>query len=77
VRKEKVMLMVDQAWFSVQDAAQYLGVSRPTIYRWSKEGKLPIYKIAAGVARVKKEDIEQLLAEAKPLYDLQELSKQK
>jgi excisionase family DNA binding protein len=64
--------MVEQAWFSVQDAAKYLGVSRPTIYRWSKEGKLPIYKIADGVARVKKEDIEQLMANAKPLYDGEE-----
>lgn len=60
--------MVEQAWFSVQDAAKYLGVSRPTIYRWSKEGKLPIYKIADGVARVSKEDIDKLLADAKPLY---------
>lgn len=60
--------MVEQAWFTVQDAAKHLGVSRPTIYRWAKEGKLSILKIADGVARVSKEDIDRLIANAKPLY---------
>lgn len=55
-------------WLSIQEAADYLGVARPTIYRWAKEGKLTIYKLAGGVARVKARDMALFLAEAKPLY---------
>jgi excisionase family DNA binding protein len=32
-------------WFTVRDAADYLGVSRPTIFRWMKEGALSFYKV--------------------------------
>ena len=31
--------------FSVDEAAEYLGVSRPTIFRWMKQGKLSFNKI--------------------------------
>jgi len=32
-------------WFTVEEAARYLRVSRRTIYKWTKEGKLPTYII--------------------------------
>jgi excisionase family DNA binding protein len=32
-------------WFSVKDAAGYLGVSQPTIFRWMKDGVLSFYKV--------------------------------
>ena len=32
-------------WYSVDEAAEYLDVSRPTIFRWMKEGKLSYYKV--------------------------------
>ncbi len=32
-------------WYTVRQAADYLGVSEPTIYRWMKEGTLSFYKI--------------------------------
>lgn len=64
------MIVVDfgRDWLSIQEAADYLGVARSTIYRWAKEGKLPIYKLAGGVARVKARDLAMFVAEAKPLY---------
>lgn len=64
--------VVEKAWISVQEAAQYLGVARPTIYRWARQGRLPIYKLAGGVARVRVQDLERLLMEAQPLYDVAE-----
>lgn len=32
-------------WYSVREAADYLGVSEPTIFRWMKEGLLSFYKV--------------------------------
>ena len=32
-------------WFTVEEAARYLRVSRRTIYKWTGEGKLPTYII--------------------------------
>lgn len=55
-------------WMSVQEAAEYLGVARSTIYRWAKEDRLPIYKLAKGVARVRAQDLMRFVREARPLY---------
>lgn len=32
-------------WYTVQQAADYLGVSQPTIFRWMKQGSLSFYKV--------------------------------
>ena len=32
-------------WFTIPQAAEYLGVSQPTIYRWMKDGMLSFYKV--------------------------------
>jgi excisionase family DNA binding protein len=32
-------------WYSVREAAKYLGVSEPTIFRWMKESVLSFYKV--------------------------------
>lgn len=58
----------DKEWLSVQEAADCLGVARTTIYRWAKESKLRIYKLAKGVARVKRQDLEAFLQKAAVLY---------
>ncbi len=55
-------------WMSVQEAAEYLGVARSTIYRWAKEDRFPIYKLAKGVARVRAQDLMRFVREARPLY---------
>jgi len=49
---------------TVKEAAQMLQVHRSTIYRLSREGRLPIVKLAAGISRVRMGDIEDLLAQA-------------
>ena len=58
----------DKEWLSVQEAADCLGVARTTIYRWAKESKLRIYKLAKGVARVKRQELEAFLQQAPVLY---------
>jgi len=32
-------------WYSIKEAAEYLGISQPTIFRWMKEGVLSFYKV--------------------------------
>ncbi|MHC4721279.1 MAG: helix-turn-helix domain-containing protein [Planctomycetota bacterium] len=47
-------------WFSVRDAAEYLGVSQPTIFRWMKEGTLSFYKVG-GSTRFAQEGLDALI----------------
>ena len=58
-------------WFSASDAAKYLGVSEPTIFRWMREGLLSYYKIGGatrfsqdGLDAVFQKNTGQLEAEA-------------
>jgi excisionase family DNA binding protein len=56
---------------TISEAMKILGIeSRATIYRWSKTGKLPIYK-KSGKSWIKTEDVEKLkkeIGELKPLH---------
>jgi len=51
----------------VAEAADYLRVSRDTIYRWAKQGKFVLYKLGETVTRVRKSDLEAL---ARPIAAL-------
>lgn len=53
---------------TVQQAAKVLQVHRSTIYRLSKEGKLPIIKPAPGISRVRMVDLYSLLDKAGTVY---------
>ena len=35
-------------WFTIPEAAEYLGVSEPTIFRWMKGGLLSFHKVGGG-----------------------------
>lgn len=50
----------DNEWLTDSEAAKYLRVSRDTIYRWAKQGKLTLYKIAGTATRVRKRDLDGL-----------------
>ncbi|MHC5060860.1 MAG: helix-turn-helix domain-containing protein [Planctomycetota bacterium] len=47
-------------WFSVRQAAEYLGISQPTIFRWMKEGTLSFYKVG-GSTRFSKEGLDAVI----------------
>ena len=60
-RKEKI-----SDYLSVKDAAEFLGVSRDTIRRWDKKGKLKAYRHPMNRYRLyKKEDLQKILNEIK------------
>ena len=48
------------SWFTVTEAADYLDVSEPTIYRWMKDGLLSFYKIG-GATRFSQEGLDAVI----------------
>jgi len=51
----------DQGWLTVAEAADYLRVSRDTIYRWAREGRLTLYKLGK-LTRLKRSELDKLIA---------------
>lgn len=48
-------------WFTVEEAAEYLCVSRRTIYKLTKEGRLPAFRIGQERhRRFRKEDLDKV-----------------
>ncbi len=47
-------------WHTVQEAAKYLGVSQPTIFRWMKQGILSFYKVG-GATRFTREGLDAVV----------------
>ena len=47
-------------WYSTREAAEYLGVSHPTIFRWMKEGILSFYKVG-GSTRFSQEGLDAIV----------------
>lgn len=51
-----------QEWFTLSEAAEYLRVSRQTIYNYINQGFLPYYELKSGGGRrIKKTDLDALL----------------
>ena len=54
-------------WLTLAQAAAYLKVSKPTLYRFCSEGCLPFYKLAGtGQRRFKRSDLDALLTPGQP-----------
>ena len=51
---------VAKEWYSVREAAEYLGVSEPTIYRWMKDQVLSFYKVG-GSTRFSREGLDAVI----------------
>ena len=47
-------------WYSISQAAEYLHVSQPTIFRWMKEGLLSFYKVG-GSTRFSRECLDSVV----------------
>ena len=58
---------MSEVWLTLDEAAAYLKVSKPTIYRFCAEGCLPFYKLAGtGQRRFKYADLDALLVPGHP-----------
>jgi excisionase family DNA binding protein len=51
-----------QQWFTLEQAAGHLQVSKAAIYKWIREGRLAYYELPSGRGRrVRREDLDGLL----------------
>jgi excisionase family DNA binding protein len=71
------MVMVKE-WFRIEEAAEYLCVSKRTIYKLTQEGRLPTFRIGRERhRRFRKEDLDkvpQVLKAAKDMDSILALS---
>src|ERR1700752_2873918 len=47
-------------WFSIREAAEYLDVGEPTLYRWMREGKITFRKVGDST-RFWQEDLDSVM----------------
>lgn len=45
---------------TLEEAAQRLRVSRATLYRWSREGRLKLYRLGPRATRIREEDLARM-----------------
>src|SRR6476661_311960 len=56
----------EPSYYNISQAASLLGVSRMSIWRWIRAGRLPVARLGHRTSRIRREDLEQLLAERGP-----------
>ncbi len=67
-------MAITKEWFTVEEAAEYLCVSIRTIYKLTKEGRLPAFLIGEERhRRFRKEDIDKALHPGKEATNLEAL----
>ena len=66
--------MIAKEWFTVEEAAEYLRVSRRTIYKFTVEGRLPAFRISqARHRRFRKEDLDKVPRSSEEIRTVQRL----
>ena len=54
-------MVIAKEWFTVKEAAEYLCVSKRTIYKLTKEGRLPAYRLGRERhRRFRKQDLDKV-----------------
>ncbi len=59
----------DGGWaqgYTVSQAAQLLGVSRATVWRWANAGKLPVSRLGKRTTHILRSDLERFLPPMSP-----------
>ena len=51
---------VPPQWFSIREAAEYLDIGEPTLYRWMRDGKITVRKVGDST-RFLQEDLDALV----------------
>jgi excisionase family DNA binding protein len=69
-------MAITKEWFTVEEAAEYLCVSRRTIYKLTKEGRLPAFFIGKERhRRFRKGDLDKALRSGEEVANLDRLLK--
>jgi excisionase family DNA binding protein len=51
---------IPKQWYSIAEAAEYLQISQPTLFRWMKDGILSFYKVG-GSTRFSQEGLDAVI----------------
>jgi len=63
-------MVTQQEWFTVGEAAEYLRVSKRTIYRFCQEGQLVGHRTSKrGYWRFRREELDKAMEKGKPEND--------
>lgn len=56
-----------ERWMSINDAAEFIGLSRATLYSYMSDGRLPFYYIkGSNQRRIKQSDLDALFVRGRP-----------
>src|SRR5437660_10942086 len=53
-------------FLNISEAAALFGVSRVSVWRWIRDGRLPAARLGHRTIRIKRDDLERLLVQAAP-----------
>lgn len=56
----------EHRYYSITQAAALLGVSRVSIWRWIRDGRLPVLRLGERTTRIRHDDLDRLLATPGP-----------
>jgi excisionase family DNA binding protein len=66
MRDAKRMVLDGRGYYNVTQAAARLGVSRVSIWRWIRDGRLPAQRLGHRTTRIKADDLDRLLVQIEP-----------
>jgi len=67
-------MLITKEWFTIEEAAEYLCVSRRTIYKLTKEGRLPAFRIGRERhRRFRKEDLDKVPRSAEEVKNMENM----
>ncbi|MDZ4277630.1 MAG: helix-turn-helix domain-containing protein [Dehalococcoidia bacterium] len=58
------MTVAEREWLTIAEVCAILQVTRATLYRWARQGKLRLYKLGARATRVRRADLDRMLEPA-------------
>lgn len=56
--------MVDENFLTLKDVAERLGVSKVTLWRWVKAGKLSAVKLSQRTVYVRRDELDRFIRES-------------
>jgi len=62
-----------RGWYSIPEAAEYLGISQPTLFRWMKDGILSFYKVGRST-RFSREGLDSVIEKTTGLKEAEAAS---
>ena len=69
-------MVIAKEWFTVEEAAEYLRVSKRTIYKFTEEGRLQSFRIGKERhRRFRKEDLDKVPLPIESISGIEEIAK--